>query len=1176
MARKTRSTRSGSPRLSGTAPPVASVQTGIFRKEGEYWAVGLGAKTYQLKDSKGLAYLAHLLRYPGTEFHVLDLAAGIAGRSGEDEGDRLPRDAEDLERAGIHVGNLGDAGELLDKQARSSYRRRLAELREELAEAKGLGRVEQAERLEDEIDALGKELSRAVGLGGRSRRAASASERARQSVTKMLKAVVERIAQSDSALGALLARSTRTGNFCSYRPDPDSPIAWEFAASAIEPRQAINAAAPADLPQPAPLDLPVSLFPLAERTAFVGRETELAAMRLAVDRALKGFGSLVMIGAGAGVGKTRLAMELAEYAAQLGFRSFVGHCYERDEPVPYLPFVEIIESSLAQAPSLDLYRRQIGDNATELAQLAPALRRIFPDIPPPMELPPAEMRRYLFQSLAQMLGRLAQNRPLLIVVEDLHWADESTLALLIHLANRTERIPLVILGSYRDGFSEHAPALVRTLEELIRLGIRPLKLGGLVKEDVARMLNRLSQREVPERLVSLIFEESQGNPFFVEEVYRHLMEEGKIFDPAGNFQTDIQIDEIDVPENVRLITNRRLERLSAEQRRVLEAAAVIGRSFSFQLLSDVSQTEIDELFSVIEKAQQMGVVVPSSQGPETPFTFVHELVRQTLLAGISLPRRQRLHSIVAAAIERLYAGGLNGSAGEIADHLLKAGSFAERAKVVLWLTQSAKGALDAAAYAQARSTIRAALLHLDDTAGRKARADLLTSLAAAERGLGQWNAVLAALGEALEIYILLGDRESIGKAFNELADGFFWASRFQEAVETARRGLNYVPDVSADRARLLASLGNALTVAEGYAPAHQALAEALNIASQLSDPALEARLLGMRSMVNFHFFRLREAAADGLRGEQLGGPQASPWERNIHLDVLHHTLLYLGRREEAAEIAELLHPLAAKTGQSHLGELCASIRAWCQFGNAPDLAKLMTVVREIAGSERKIRWSFAETLFEIQLGLGNLFAGNLEDALSHARAACRFASGPFVRGFGEGTLFLQMAYAGDDDGAMKILDEKRGWLPVGGQDNRGGTWWMLAMVIEGLVMLGRQAQAAELYPLARELVEIGVIALWPIFRFSRTTAAIAAGAGRQWETAEEHFRVARQQAESFPYILEQAEIQRFRAMMLLERAAAGDREGARKLAGQAMAVYTRIGMPRHIALSQALLEQAGG
>ena len=182
--------------------------------------------------------------------------------------------------------------------------------------------------------------------------------------------------------------------------------------------------------------------------------------------------------------------------------------------------------------------------------------------------------------------------------------------------------------------------------------------------------------------MSLIFEESQGYPFFVEEVYRHLVEEGKVFDAAGQFRTDIKIDEIDVPENVRLIIGRRLERLDENEKRALAAAAVIGRSFSFQLLTAISQIDVDELFTVIEKAQRMGIIVPSSEGPETPFTFAHELVRQTLLAGISAPRRQQLHAAVADAIEQLYPGAVNERAGEIADHLLKAGSFADSRKLV--------------------------------------------------------------------------------------------------------------------------------------------------------------------------------------------------------------------------------------------------------------------------------------------------------------------------------------------------------------------------------------------------------------------------------------------------------------------------------------------------------------
>src|SRR5208282_6895065 len=122
---------------------------------------------------------------------------------------------------------------------------------------------------------------------------------------------------------------------------------------------------------------------------------------------------------------------------------------------------------------------------------------------------------------------------------------------------------------YRDGFLDDNSALIRTLEELIRLGSRPLKLGGLSRDAIAQMLHGLSQRQAPESLVSLIFEESQGNPFFVEEMYRHLIEDGKVFDAAGRFRTDIEIDEIDVPENVRLIIGRRLERLDENEQRAL-------------------------------------------------------------------------------------------------------------------------------------------------------------------------------------------------------------------------------------------------------------------------------------------------------------------------------------------------------------------------------------------------------------------------------------------------------------------------------------------------------------------------------------------------------------------------------------------------------------------------------
>ncbi|HEY2124608.1 MAG TPA: AAA family ATPase, partial [Chthoniobacterales bacterium] len=989
-------------------------------------------------------------------------------------------------------------------------------------------------------------------------------------------------------LGSILSRCIKTGTFCSYQIDPDFPVAWEFGATSSEttppPPSNGEPVRAGDYNAPdVPAVLGVHRFSLADRTAFVGRETERDAIHAAIDRALRGRGSLLMIGGGPGVGKTRLAMEMAEYAYSLnGFRVLVGHCYERDEPFPYLPFVEIFEGGLAQAASLDDFRRQMGDNAAQLAQLVPSLRRVFPDIPEPLDLPPPQRRRYVFQGVSDALARWARICPHLLLLDDLQWADESTLALLIHLANRLAQFPLVMIGTYRDDYSEANPALVRSLEELIRLGIRPMKLNGLSKNGVAKMLLELSQRQAPENLLGAIFEESQGNPFFVEEVYRHLIEEGRVFDTAGQFRSDIQIDEIDVPENVRLIIGRRLERFNEDEKRVLAAAAVIGRSFSFHLLSAISQTDVDELFSVFEKAQQMGIIVPSSEGPEKPFTFAHELVRQTLAAGISGARRQRLHAAAAGAIEQLYPRAAREYAGEIADHLLKAGSFVDRQVLARWQMQAGKRALEAAAFEEARAKFESAL-SLRGTMDERERAIGLANLAMAERGLERWDSAITHLREALEIHIGLNDRATIGGSFTELTETLLWAGRFQDAIKLARRGLEYFhQDASVDTVRLLAALGHAYATTGSYEPAREALREASDIAARLSDPKLQARVIGVRSIANFHFFFLRESAEDGLLCEQRAGSEAPPWQRALQLRILHQALLYLGRLQEAAGIAAVLEPLARKIGQSYTLDLCQSAQAMVEFNKVPDLAQLETGFGWALKSEAKVQFAFREALSEVQLGLLDFFRGDWASALRHAQAssggAMRFPGvvGPEFRnsidGFGAGMAFRQTAYMGDRAGASAILDESRHLLQVSGQPNMRGSWLLLALAVEGLVMLGEQEQAAGLYQMTHELLATGAVALWPVSRLTHTIAALAACAAHQYEAAEEHFQISMRQAESFPHLLEQTEIRRFRAMMLIERAAPGDREEAQELLRQALASYTRIGMPRHLEIVRALLD----
>ena len=273
-------------------------------------------------------------------------------------------------------------------------------------------------------------------------------------------------------------------------------------------------------------------------------------------------------------------------------------------------------------------------------------------------------------------------------------------------------------------------------------------------------------------------------------------------------------------------------------------------------------------------------------------------------------------------------------------------------------------------------------------------------------------------------------------------------------------------------------------------------------------------------------------------------------------------------------MANELEPFARKTGQSFPIVLARTINAWTEFGKVPDLARLETNLQEVLNTYQTAQFGFWVVISEAELSLVDLYRGDWAEALSHAQASCRSEPGSSSEGVGAGTLFRQMAYAGDRTGALASFDENRKWMPREGQKNPRGSWSMLALVIEGFAMLGERLRAAELYPLARELISTGAVALWPISRLTQTVAGIAAAAAHEWKAAEDHFKTALQQAESFPNRLEQAEIHRFHAVMLIDRAGAGDRETARKLLSEALETYTHIGMPRHIEMARTLLDRA--
>ena len=271
-----------------------------------------------------------------------------------------------------------------------------------------------------------------------------------------------------------------------------------------------------------------------------------------------------------GIGKTHLARAILDEAKRRGAVGVIGHCYEMEGAPPYVPFVEMLEYIARMAPREGL-RHSLGDDAPEVARLMPELRTIYPDIPPAPQLPPEQQRRFLFNAFRSYVERAARVTPVVVVFEDLHWADEPTLLLLQHHAQTISTTPMLVICTYRDVGLEVTRPFASALETLlrekqaVRMPLRRLRLDG-----VTNMLAAISGQSPPATLVRAIFEETEGNPFFVEEVFRHLSEEGKLFDESGQWLLNLRVDQLQVPEGVRLVLGRRLARLGENARRVVD------------------------------------------------------------------------------------------------------------------------------------------------------------------------------------------------------------------------------------------------------------------------------------------------------------------------------------------------------------------------------------------------------------------------------------------------------------------------------------------------------------------------------------------------------------------------------------------------------------------------------
>jgi class 3 adenylate cyclase/tetratricopeptide (TPR) repeat protein len=908
-----------------------------------------------------------------------------------------------------------------------------------------------------------------------------------------------------------------------------------------------------------------------ERTPFVGREAERAELRRCLDRAARGQGALVMIGGEPGVGKTRLAEELAGEARQRGLLALTGHCYEMEGAPPYIPFVEILEATARVVPQ-EAFRQALGDAAPEVAKLMPELRRLFPDIAAPMELPPEQERRYLFNCMHEFMERSGRAQPLLLTLEDLHWADDSTMLLLQHIAQRLREMPVLIVGTYRDVELDAARPLARALEELLRQRLaHDLALKRLPEDGVEAMLRGLSGQQPPPPLVQAVYSETEGNPFFVEEVFHHLAAEGKLLDAHGRWRSDLSISELEVPRGVRLVIGRRLERVSEECRHVLTTAAVIGRAFSFELLEGLGEVEADVLLDAVDEAERAHLITSAGDGREARFTFAHELIRQTLLSGLSLPRRQRLHLRVAGAIERVYARALEEHAADLAHHLYQAGTAADPQKTAHYLALAGERAFEAAAFEDALRHYEAAV-SLQPADDRRGRADLLHKRGLALRSLGRWEEALADWRQALAAYEELGDVEAVGRASFETALQLAWGARWEEALEISRRGLVALGErVSADRCRLLARAGLVLSMAGYHTAGDSMIAQAVAMAEQLGDERLLGRVLGSKTVHRWAYAAWGEVVDTGRRAMEVLRLAGDLWPLVDALWPTQFALVYLGRLDEAVNIGEELDPLASRLG--HLGALVMARRGrgLRELMLTGDIDKFEEFARDDLELCRSTDMPWISSSYT-SLGLVHFWRGRWREALEKFQEAVKLEPPGFWAGGDWASLFLGEAYAGERDAALAMLDQRRDNLPRPGRANTDGAWTMLFGVVEGQAVLGEREEAAKLYPLVLESINTtGTLIRAPDGRLLQTVAGMAAAAGGQWDRAEEHYRTALRQAHELPVVMEQPEVRRWYARMLIDRDAPGDRDKARELLTEAIAMYRRIGMPKHIEMAEALL-----
>ena len=582
--------------------------------------------------------------------------------------------------------------------------------------------------------------------------------------------------------------------------------------------------------------------------AFIGRAAEREVLEGAWKRAEQGELRVVLLAGEPGIGKTRLATEAALEAHRHGALVLLGRCDE-DLAVPYQPFVEAIRHLIAACPE-DVLIDALGERGGELSRLLPELSRRIPGLAAPQSAADPDTERYLlFSAVAALFAAVSQWRPVLLLLDDLHWATKPTLLLLKHLVRSGEPMALLMVGTYRDSDISRGHPLTDVLAELRReSAVDRVGLRGLSDREAVNMMEALAGHDLegPElALAHAVHAEADGSPLFMRELLRHFSELGelRLEGDRWTFRGEIAA----IPDSVREVIGHRLSRLADPVDRLLGLAAVIGPEFDVAVLSPLAGLDRTAVLDALAAARQ-AALVREVEGAPGRFSFAHALIRRTIYDELGPARQVDLHRRVAQVLESLGAGDTYLS--ELARHWVAAAPPAQVgaedvAKAARYAEKAGRRAMGSLAYEEAAHHFQGAVRAARQLADDGLVGELLILLGEAQRCAGD-PAHRDTLLEAGRLALERGEVEQAARAALANQRGVFSRmgaidSDRVAALQAAVAAVGTEP--TATRARLLASLATELHFEREERIRLELIGEALEVARRVGDPATLAQVL---------------------------------------------------------------------------------------------------------------------------------------------------------------------------------------------------------------------------------------------------------------------------------------------------------------------------------------------